>query len=181
MMDTPMANLKFISMSLFFKVRDLISPRRQVLEEVGLRPGDRVLDYGCGPGAYVPDAADMVGEAGKIYALDVHPLAIKRVRDIAEKRGLTNVETIQSSCRTGLPDGSLDVVLMYDVFHMLDNPQAVLAKMRRVLKPDGVLSFSDHHMNKNDIIAGVTGSQLFTLVGKGRKTYTFVKRNGRFA
>lgn len=180
-MTTPMSNLAFNGMSLFFKVRDFISPRRQVLEDAGLRPGDRVLDYGCGPGAYIPDAAEMVGEAGRVYALDVHPLAIERVQHIAGKRNLTNVETIQSNCRTGLPDGSLDVVLMYDVFHMLNNSQAVLAEMHRVLKPDGLLSFNDPHMGRDDIIAGVTDSQLFTLAEKGRKTYTFAKRSERFA
>jgi ubiquinone/menaquinone biosynthesis C-methylase UbiE len=171
-----MSNFAFNGMSLFFKVRDFISPRKQVLEEAGIRPGDRVLDYGCGPGAYVADAAEMVGESGKVYALDVHPLAIERVQSIAAKNDLTNVETIRSDCRTGLPDGSLDVVLMYDVFHMLDNPQAVLAEMHRVLKPSGTLSFNDPHMAKDAIIAGVTGGGLFTPVEQGKKTYTFVPR-----
>jgi ubiquinone/menaquinone biosynthesis C-methylase UbiE len=175
-MTTLVSNLAFNGMSLFFKVRDFISPRRQVLEEAGIRPGDRVLDYGCGPGAYVADAAEMVGESGKLYALDVHPLAIERAQSIAAKKGLTNVETIRSDCRTGLPDGSLDVVLMYDVFHMLDNPQAVLAEMHRVLKPNGTLSLNDHHMAKDAIVAGVTDGHLFTLVEQGEKTYTFVPR-----
>jgi ubiquinone/menaquinone biosynthesis C-methylase UbiE len=171
-----MSNLAFNGMSLLFKVRDFVSPRRHVLEEARLRPGDRVLDYGCGPGGYIADAAEMVGKSGKVYALDVHPLAIKRVQRIAEKRGLTNVETICSNCRTGLPDGSLDAVLMYDIFHMLDHPQAVLTEMRRVLKPNGTLSFIDHHMDENDIVARVTDSRLFTLAEKGEKTYTFVPR-----
>jgi ubiquinone/menaquinone biosynthesis C-methylase UbiE len=175
-MTTLMSNFAFNGMSLFFKVRDFISPRRQVLEEAGLRPGDRVLDYGCGPGAYVTDAAEMVGESGKLYTLDVHPLAIERVQSIAAKNSLTNVETIRSDCRTGLPDRSLDIVLMYDIFHMLDNPQAVLAEMHRVLKPNGTLSLNDPHMAKDAIIAGVTGGGLFTLVEKGKKTYTFAPR-----
>ena len=175
-MTTLMSNLAFNGMSLFFKVRDFISPRRQVLEEAGIRPGDRVLDYGCGPGAYISDVAEMVGKSGKVYALDIHPLAIERVQGIARKRGLANVETIRSDCRTGLPDGSLDVVLMYDVFHMLDNPQAVLAEMHRVLKLNGTLSLNDPHMAKDAIIAGVTGSGLFTPMERGKKTYTFVPR-----
>jgi ubiquinone/menaquinone biosynthesis C-methylase UbiE len=172
-MTTLISNLAFNGMSLIFKVRDFITPRRQILEEAGLVLGDRVLDYGCGPGAYIADAAEMVGESGRVYALDVHPLAIERVQSIAAKKGLANVETIRSDCRTGLPDGSLDVVLLYDIFHMLDNPQAVLAEMHRVLKPDGLLSFNDHHMHEDDIVAGVTDDRLFTLVEKGEKTYTF--------
>jgi ubiquinone/menaquinone biosynthesis C-methylase UbiE len=163
-------------MSFLFKIRDLITPRMVVLEEVGLTLGDRVLDYGCGPGGYIVDTADIVGEMGQVYALDVHPLAIARVKNLANRRGLTNVATIQSDGRTGLPHESLDVVLLYDVFHMLDKPQAVLAEMHRILKPDGILSFSDHHMKEDDIIAGVTDCGLFTLADRGPKTYTFVPR-----
>jgi len=175
-MTTLMSNLAFSGMSLIFKVRDFISPRRQVLEEAGLRSGDQVLDYGCGPGAYVPGAAEMVGRAGKVYALDVHPLAIKRVQSIAKQRGLLNVETINSDCRTGLPNECLDAVLLYDVFHMLDKPRAVLAELYRVLKAKGTVSFSDHHMCDKDIIARMTDGGLFILVDKGERTYTFAPR-----
>lgn len=173
---TLMSNLTFNGMALIFKVRDFISPRRQVLEEAGLRLGDRVLDYGCGPGAYIPGAAEMVGDSGKVYALDVHPLAIRRVRSIAKRRGLTNVETINSNCRTGLSNECLDAVLLYDVFHMLDKPRAVLAELYRVLKAKGTVSFSDHHMRDKDIIAGMTDGGLFILVDKGEHTYTFAPR-----
>jgi ubiquinone/menaquinone biosynthesis C-methylase UbiE len=175
-MTTLMSNLAFNGMTMFFKVRDFISPRRQVMEEAGLRPGDRVLDYGCGPGAYIPGAAEMVGRSGKIYALDVHPLAIKRVQSIAKRRGLANVETINSDCRTGLPNECLDVVLLYDVFHMLDKPRAVLAELYRVLKTKGTVSFNDHHMRHEDIVTGMTDGGLFVLVEKGERTYTFAPR-----
>lgn len=175
-MTTLMSNLAFNGMSLVFKVRDFIIPRRRVLEEARLKPGDRVLDYGCGPGAYIADAAEMVGESGRVYALDVHPLALERVQRIAERCGLTNVETICSDCCTDLPDGSLDMVLLHDVFHMLSDPQTVLAELRRVLKPGGVLSFSDHHMKEDDIIAGMTNGQIFKLGWQEDRTYTFVPR-----
>ena len=175
-MATLMSNLAFSGMSLIFKVRDFISPRRQVLEEAGLRFGDRVLDYGCGPGAYIPGTTEMVGDSGKVYALDVHPLAIRRVQSIAKQRGLTNVVTINSDCRTGLPNECLDVVLLYDVFHMLEKPRTVLAELYRVLKAKGTVSFSDHHMRDKDIIAGMTDGGLFILVDKGEHTYTFAPR-----
>ena len=63
-MDRPMPSLMFNGMSFIFKLRDLIVPRKRVLEEAGIEPGDRVLDYGCGPGTYTPDVAKMVGESG---------------------------------------------------------------------------------------------------------------------
>jgi len=175
-MDKPMSNFDFQFMSLGYKFRDLRLPRKTILEEVGIKPGFHVLDYGCGPGSYIVPLAELVGESGKVYALDIHPLAIQRVKDIASKKRLANVETILSDCQTGLPDNSLDVVLLYDIFHHLSDPDVVLKELYRVLKPDGILSFSDHHMKENEIVAEVTNSGLFRLSRKGQRTYTFLKK-----
>ena len=106
-MATVMSDLGFNGMSVLFSLRDFFIPRKRILEEAGLVLGDHVLDYGCGPGGYVADTADIVGEMGQVYALDVHPLAIARVENLAARRGLTNVKTIRSDCRTGLPRESL--------------------------------------------------------------------------
>jgi ubiquinone/menaquinone biosynthesis C-methylase UbiE len=143
--------------------------------EAGLKPGNSVLEFGCGPGSYTVIAAGMVGTAGRIYALDIHPLALKSVGKRAAKRGLTNIETILSDGATGLEDSSIDVVLLYDVFHDLDDPNSVLQELHRVLKPVGSISFSDHHMKEPDITSKVTVSGLFKLAHTGKITYTFTK------
>jgi ubiquinone/menaquinone biosynthesis C-methylase UbiE len=174
-MDKPMSNFDFKFMSLGYKFRDFFLPRKNILEEVGIKPGFHVLDYGCGPGSYIIPLAELVGESGKIYALDIHPLAIQKVKDIASKKQLANVETILSDCQTGLPDNSLSAVLLYDAFHHLSDPDVVLKEIHRVLKPDGILSFSDHHMKEKKIVAEVTNSGLFRLSRKGQRTYTFLK------
>lgn len=175
-MDKPMPNLAFAGMSFIFKLRDLLSPRRDILEEVGIKPGFQVLDYGCGPGAYISDTAEMAGESGMVYALDIHPLAIQKVQDLAEKKQLTNVKTILSDCQTGLPDNTVDVVLLYDVFHMLNEPQAVLAELYRILKPDGILSFTADHMDQDEAVARLTKGRLFRLTGTGKRTFSFSKQ-----
>jgi len=168
-----MSDLGFNMMSWIFKLRDLVSPREEILKEAGIEPGTRLLDYGCGPGGYVTAAVELVDRSGQVYALDIHPLAVRRVQELARKKQLTNVETICSDCQTGLPDDSVDVVLLYDVFHVLDEPQAVLAELHRVLKKGGTLSFSDHHLNESEIIAGVTSGQLFRLAKKYEHTHQF--------
>ena len=145
-----------------------------MLAEVDIRPGFQVLDYGCGPGAFVPDVAQHVGSSGRVYALDIHPLAIERVKALAQRQQLANVETICSSCQTGLPDDSVDLVLLYDIYHMLSEPDAVLAELHRVLKPGGMLSFSDPHMQEADILAGIARGGLFRLARADAKTYSFV-------
>ena len=175
-MDKVMPNLAFNVMSSLLKLRDLLLPRDPVLKEANIKPGSRVLDYGCGPGGYVAGTAKLVGQSGKVYALDLHPLAIRRVQELARKKQLTNVETIHSNCQTGLPDHSVDVVLLHDIFHMLDDPQAILAELDRVLKQNGTLSVSDHHMSQDEVLSGITNGQLFRLVSKGERAYSFTKQ-----
>lgn len=174
-MDNPRPNLHFKFMSFEFKLRDLFSPRKNILKEVGIKPGFHVLDYGCGPGSYIIPLSELVGKSGKIYALDIHPLAIQRVRSIASKKKLTNVETIRSDCKTGLSDSSMDVILLYDTLHDLSDPTGVLEELNRVLKPNGILSLSDHHLKEKEIISKVTNTGLFKLSRKGKKTCNFGK------
>ena len=175
-MDKPVSNFHFKLMSFGFKFRDLFSPRMNTLKEVGIRPGFHVLDYGCGPGSYITATAELAGESGRIYALDIHPLATQAVQGIALKKRLTNVETICSGCETGLADNSIDVVLLYDIFHGLSNPDVVLEELHRVLKPGGILSFNDHRMDESEIVAKVTNKRLFRLLRLGERTYSFAKR-----
>ena len=174
-MDRRMSNRSFKLMTLGYKLRDLRLPRKKVLAEVDIKSGFSVLDYGCGPGGYIRPLAELVGEWGKVYALDIHPLAVGRVERIASKKHLANVETILSDRETGLDSGSLDVVLLYDVFHHLSDREGVLQELHRVLRPGGILSFSDHHMKDAQILSSVTGPGLFKLSTKGKKTYTFIK------
>ena len=170
------SGLDFELMSLTFKIRDFFSPRKNILEEAGIKKGFHVLDYGCGPGSYIIPLAETVGKSGKIYALDVNPFAIRKVKDMASKKNLKNVETICSDCETGLPDESMDVILLYDTLHDLKEAEKVLKGLHRVLKPGGILSFSDHHMKEDEITNAITGGGLFKPLKKGKKTYNFSKR-----
>ena len=169
-------SLDFKLMSWYFMLRDIFHPPKEILAESNVKNGMQVLDFGCGPGSYSLAAAEMVGDKGKVYALDINPMAVQRVQKVAEKRKLKNMEAILSDCATGLPDGSLDLVLLLDTFHELEKPQAVLAELHRVLKSDGVLSFNDHHLEKGgEIVSGVTGGGLFRLSNKGQRVYNFTK------
>ena len=175
-MNEPMSDLHFHVMALMFRFRDCIKPRWKILEEVKIEPGFRILDYGCGPGGYVPAAAELAGSSGKVYALDIHPHAIEMVKDLAFKKNLKNVETILSDCDTGLPSLSLDLVLFYDTYHALREPDKILKELHRILKPGGVLSFSDHHLEEKEIVTKLTEDGLFQLKEKGKWAYSFEKK-----
>ena len=170
-----MSSIGFKLMSLMFIVRDILRPRLDFLKEAGIQSGFCILDYGCGPGRYIILLAEVVGPSGKIHALDINPLAIKEVKKIAARKEIRNVQTIESDCKTELPNNHVDVVLLYDTFHDLSKPDDVLRELHRVLKSGGTLSFSDHHMNEKDILTRVTNTGLFKLLSKGKKTYNFSK------
>ncbi len=178
-MSHSMSRSGFSGMTLLFKIRDWLVPRRKILDEVGIKPGWSILDFGCGPGSYSIAAAELVGPGGTVYALDILPYALEEVLKRATRKGLTNIRTIQSDCATGLDDNSLDVVLLTDVFHDLKQPDKVLAELHRTLKPEGLLAFNDHHLKEDEILAGVTRQGLFRLQRKGERIYIFVKTASR--
>ena len=78
----------------FFKVKYMFEKTEESLVEAGLKPGNKVLDYGCGPGFYTIPASKIVGENGKIYALDILSFAVQKVKKTSEKKGLKNIEII---------------------------------------------------------------------------------------
>lgn len=159
-----MPGLMFSGMALFFRIRDLLKPPRRVLQPIGLKPGMTVVDYGCGPGSYTLAAAAIVGPAGKVYGVDIHPLAVAAVRKKAARRGLTQVEAVQvDGYNTGIPARSVDCVLLMDMIHMVPERAALLAEVQRVLKPKGVAYIQVHHASPDAIRADVTCGGLFTV------------------
>lgn len=174
-MENRQSGFSFELMSFGFKLRDLFKPRGRVLKEAGIKPGAQVLDFGCGPGAYVSPLSRMIGPYGKIYALDINQQALRSVKNIASKKNLNNVDTILSDGKTGLPDMSMDYVLLYDILHHLNQPEETLAELHRVLKPDGILAMSDHHMKDDDITRTITAPGTFKLLRRGERGFYFTR------
>lgn len=172
-MEKPQSKVSFAGMALIFKVRDLLKPRKNVLKEAGIQAGFNVLDFGCGPGGYIRPLSQLIGASGKIYALDVNPIALESVKAIVKKNALGNVTTILSDGSTGLPDDSFDMVLFYDVLHHISRPEDNLAEFHRILKAGGILSVSDHHMEKPDIEKKISATGLFRPLKKGDNVYNF--------
>ncbi|MFC2164087.1 class I SAM-dependent methyltransferase [Acidobacteriota bacterium] len=167
------SHFKFMTMAL--KIRDIFKPPKKVLKEANIKLGDTILDFGCGPGSYSLAAANLVGEKGQVYSLDKHPMAIKSVKRRALRRRLKNIEPVFSDKIAGLADKSMDVILVYDVFHEFDEPGKYLAEMNRLLKNDGIISINDHHLDDQEIQSGMIEGDYFQLAKKDKKTHTFKK------
>jgi ubiquinone/menaquinone biosynthesis C-methylase UbiE len=90
MVDKPMNSIGFRFMSLYFRFRDYLSPPTKIIERIGIQAGVNILDFGAGSGSYSNLVAKIVGSTGRVYATDIHPLAIKEIRKKAETKGIKN-------------------------------------------------------------------------------------------
>jgi ubiquinone/menaquinone biosynthesis C-methylase UbiE len=128
-------------------IRRLVQPPDNIIKSSGIKEGMRVLDLGCGSGAYTTFMARAVGKMGKVYALDfqqgmLNQLAKKLSRP--EKKDITNVEIVRADARD-LPfeNGFFDLVIMIGAFQEMPEREKVLAGIERVLKPGGILAISE--------------------------------------
>ena len=157
------SNFNFRIMAAYLRFRERFRNPEDTLATIGIEEGQRVLDFGCGIGSYAIPAAKIVGNSGRIYALDVHPIAIDRVNKRIVKEGLKNVETIISGLETGLADKSLDHILLLDVYSWISTKSKLLNELHRVLKPEGKLSVLIDHMDPAEFLGDIEQTDLFTV------------------
>jgi len=159
-----------------FTIYETPQKKRRKLKKSGVNEGQTILDLGCGPGRFTLLAARIVGTAGKVYALDIHPLhqAIVRVR--AKMERLENISTILAdSSDTGLLDRTIDVVFINDAFHEFADKKGTLGEVSRILKPSGILAIDEHEMKESKLLSVVAEVNLFSLAEKDKRLYKFKK------
>ncbi|MBN1238607.1 MAG: methyltransferase domain-containing protein [Gammaproteobacteria bacterium] len=120
--------------------REAYDFREQIVEGIGLRPGQSVADVGAGTGLFEPLLAARVGGSGKVYAVDIVPSFIEHIEEKAAERGLTQVEAVlgaEDSIR--LPADSVDVVFVCDAYHHFEDYEAMLESIHTALRPGGKL------------------------------------------
>jgi len=121
---------------------EIAHPRAGVLAAIaalGLRPGQRVLDVGCGPGAHLGLLAGAVSPGGSVVGID---LDAGRVAFAAERWGGNDTIAVREGDHGALPfpDGSFDVAWASLVLHHAERPLAMLGEMRRVVRPGGLVA-----------------------------------------
>lgn len=146
--------------------RDLVSPINEECDKFGIKMGDVVIDYGCGSGGYTKKISELIGDNGKVYAVDIYELAIEAVRKKINKYQLNNVELILTKNIKTIDDNVADKIIAIDMFHMVHDPNAFLIELHRLIKKDGILFITMHHMNPNDARGKIRNSNLWRIVSE---------------
>jgi len=122
------------------RVREEEEGPGQMRAQLQIKPGMAVCDMGCGNGYHTLPLAEMVGDKGTVYAVDVQPEMIEMLKENIARKGLKNIIPINSSYSDPkLPPNTCDLILLVDVYHEFSHPVQMLAGMRAALKPGGQL------------------------------------------
>ncbi|MEX3008311.1 class I SAM-dependent methyltransferase [Hoeflea sp. TYP-13] len=153
--------------------RWFMNPKRTLLAS-GIKPGQTVLEVGCGPGFFTLDAAELIGEQGRLIAMDPLSDYVKTLKSKVRQAGLKNVEVLQrDALNTGLDANSVDLVLLFGVLPFPTLPLShLLPEMHRVLKPGGSMSvwlFPTAAVVPSAIIR----SGLFQLTGRQNRVFNY--------
>ena len=131
--------------------REVYVKRDQIVAATGAKPGMSVADVGAGTGLFTMLFAIAV-KPGTVYAVDISPAFVEYIREMAKKRRMSNVTAIvNDGVETGLPEASVDLVYLSDVYHHFEHPAETLASIRKALREGGRMVVVDYER-----ISGVT-------------------------
>lgn len=162
--DVSMPNFAFRMMSWVFNVMDIFRSVDSYIDDYGITDGLVVMDYGCGPGRYIKRASELVGEKGKVYAVDIHELAMVSVRKLVKKYSLRNVKALVSDgSKIDLESDTVDLIYALDMFHMVKGSDVLLKEWKRVIKPAGILILEDGHQPRESTRKKVLNSGAWSI------------------
>ena len=161
-----------------------ITGTETTLKRIGLKPGQRVLEIGPGPGRLLLPAAQQVLPGGDVVGIDIQPGMVERLKErgtVAKIRNLTAI--LGDATQPIVPEASFDVVFLVTTLGEIPDRAAVLAQAFRALKSGGILSISEmlpdpHYQSKTTVkrLAEAAGFQLHSVEGgKWLFTANFVK------
>lgn len=173
--STPYPRRRFKLMCIFLNLRNKICNPVNKVKKAGVKSGNVVLDYACGPGGHAIGASKVIGDAGVVYAADIHPLSAELIKKKVKRKNISNIETITTAKDTGIGKGCVDVVMCFDAFHHFPDKDAILGEFHRVLKDSGILCMDDHHLQVEELVDLVEATGLFKHTSTAGKTPRFEK------
>jgi ubiquinone/menaquinone biosynthesis C-methylase UbiE len=117
----------------------------EIIGAMGLHDGQIVADLGCGTGWFARRLARAVAPSGRVYAVDIQPEMLELMKGHLAREQITNVvPVLGTSDDPRILAGSLDWVLMVDVYHEFQQPKAMLSRIRESLKPEGKVALVEY-------------------------------------
>lgn len=133
--------------------RDAWQKPDELLRSLGVSSGQTIADLGAGTGYLSVRVAKVVGEGGRVLAIDVEPKLVAHMKERAARERLPQMQaTLTTADDPGLPEGAVDLVLVVDTWHHIDERVRYLAKVARGLKPGGRVAVVD--FKKGDFPVG---------------------------
>ena len=150
-----------------------------IIDLLGLQPGMKVLDAGCGPGRLAIPAAKAIGSQGELTALDIQAIMLARVQEKAHTARLSNIRLMQVELGKGkLENCYYDRAMLVTVLGEIPEQEAALQEIYQALKQGGILSvteiiFDPHFQSRESVqrAAGRVGFREAGFFGK-RLAYT---------
>jgi ubiquinone/menaquinone biosynthesis C-methylase UbiE len=122
---------------------------RDIVDQLGLQPGQSVADIGTGPGFMLPYLSHAVGDKGTVYAEDIQPEFLDQAKTRVNTMALKNVKfVLGNDTDPTLPANTLSGVLILDVYHHFDYPEAMLSHVRDSLVSDGKLVIVEYYKRR---------------------------------
>ena len=160
----------FRLMIILYKIYYFFKPPEKYLEKFGIQPGFTVVDYGCGPGAFIKAASEKTGDKGRVYAIDIQALAISAVKKIIDRHNLKNVIPVLSRViKSEIPAGTADLIYALDMFHMVKDHSGFLKELKRISKPDASLILEDGHQSRKLTKQKILGSGAWEIVEEQKR------------
>ena len=118
------------------------------LSRIGIKSGMNVLDFGAREGYNTLTAARIVNSEGKVVAVDEDQKALNTLKEKMFKKSIENIEIINNKGKPDfdINDNSIDFIILFDVFHELQDTDKFFKEFQRILKNKGILSVFDPHV-----------------------------------
>lgn len=148
--------------------RDAFDHRKEVLAALGLKPGMAVADVGAGTGLFTRLFSPLVGEKGKVYAVDISDEFVTHIERLARAQKLTNIVGVVCKLDSvELPPESVDLVFICDTYHHFEFPHKTMRSIHKALRPGGRAVLIDFHR-----IEGVSSEWVMGHVRAGQEIFT---------
>lgn len=146
---------------------------KQIMQHVGIKENDIVIDFGCGYGHYTLACGLVLNNTGKVYAIDCDKKALNYIEEKKQTYHIQNIEPIKNdgSPIIDIPDNSADFILLYDVIHIQDKQSkhsmasSLYKEANRVLKTGGILSTLNFESDFRKLSGCTKNKEKITLEG----------------